>query len=201
METDGVATSITCRDGCPRVPPAMASRAAFSRAGSGSPAADGRGKPMAQYPAFSVAEPASDPCSRQTAPCPVCGFHECFCRPTFNAGQILSAETLNRTMGYLTAKRRLTNRSMFGWGVVCGLEVACAPCGSDSVSVSPGYALSPCGDDIVVCAADTVPVCKLIRDCRQQERRYVVCEPYQAGDDCMAGEEEWVLAIRYQEMP
>jgi len=48
------------------------------------------------------------------------------------------------------AKRRLTNRHMFGPGVVCGLEVDCDPCRPGWLKVSSGYALDCCGNDIVV---------------------------------------------------
>jgi hypothetical protein len=136
-------------------------------------------------------------CSPGPPPCPVCGGLECLCRPRWVAGQIVSEADLNRLDRYIIGKQRLHNRHLFGTGVVCGLIVHCHPCNTGSVTVSPGYALGPCGDDIVVCAQDTVDVCALIRCCKQRED--VECRPY--GDDrgCREVEEEWVLAIRYDE--
>uniref|UniRef100_UPI003F49A4DD hypothetical protein n=1 Tax=Cupriavidus necator TaxID=106590 RepID=UPI003F49A4DD len=127
---------------------------------------------------------------------------ECLCRPRFFAGQILTADDLNRLDGYIRGKHRLHNRQLHGWGVVNGLEVTCNPCG-DGVAVGCGYALSPCGDDIVVCEAVSVDVCELIRRCKDAEHKWQQCEPlrHPSPQNCDAGEEEWILAIRYAEAP
>src|SRR5690606_38336087 len=84
-----------------------------------------------------------DPCADPRPPCPVCAGRECLCRPRFFPGQLLSDDDLNRLQGYLIAKNRLHNRHLVGWGVACGLEVACNPCEPGSVIVRAGYALSP----------------------------------------------------------
>jgi hypothetical protein len=136
--------------------------------------------------------------------CPACGGLECLCRPRFFAGQLLSEEDLNRLDHYIVAKNRLHNRHLFGSGVVCGLEVICSTCdpaGSGNVVVKPGYALSPCGNDIVVCRNETVDICDLINRCRP--RRDDCIDPHGRRDDHddhrNDGDEEWVLAICYQE--
>jgi len=99
-------------------------------------------------------------------------------------------------------KNKLHNRYLFGWGVVCGLEVICSPC-AGQVTVTSGYALSPCGEDVVVCSNDTVNVCDLIQQCQVQQRQSWNCDPPSTGNT--GGDrgytEEWVLAIRYQERP
>jgi hypothetical protein len=129
--------------------------------------------------------------------CPACGGLECLCRPRWVAGQIVSEADLNRLDRYIIGKQRLHNRQLFGTGVVCGLVVHCHRCEPGLVTVSPGYALGPCGEDIVVCAPDTVDVCALVQRCR--ERETLECRPY--GDDrgCAEIDQEWVLAIRYEE--
>lgn len=144
---------------------------------------------------------ATSPSSSSTSagrclpPCPSCGGLECLCRPRFFAGQLLTDEDLRRLDGYIVGKNRLHNRALHGWGVACGLEVVCAPCG-DGVVVRPGYAISPCGDDIVVCENASVDVCALIDRCRERTRDE--CER-PVVDDCQADVEEWVLAICYDE--
>lgn len=163
-------------------------------------------------------KPACDP----RPVCPACGGLECLCRPRFFAGQLLTDEDLNRLDHYIVAKNRLHNRHLFGSGVVCGLEVVCSTCDPASdgtVVVKPGYALSPCGNDIVVCAQESVNVCDLIDACRprndecyQPARR----EPDRPGVAVGAaagvrgaaavgaadqGTEDWVLAICYAERP
>jgi hypothetical protein len=134
--------------------------------------------------------------------CLVCGQLECLCRPRFFAGQLLTEEDLNRLDHYIVQKHRLHNRYLHGWGVVCGLEVCCHPC-EGMVSVTSGYALSPCGEDIVVCQNDTVDVCALIARCRDLERPPLECEPPRpvGAAECQDVLEQWVLAIRFTERP
>jgi hypothetical protein len=134
--------------------------------------------------------------------CPACGGLECLCRPRFFAGQLLTEETLNDLERYIVEKNKLHNRYLHGWGVVCGLEVVCHPC-QDQVTVRAGYALSPCGDDIVVCRDAPVDVCALTQACRDWERRHPECDPPRPGgsEECRDVTEEWVLAICYDEKP
>ena len=136
------------------------------------------------------------------AVCPECGGLECLCRPRFFAGQLLTDEDLNLLDHYIVEKGKLRNRYLQGWGVVCGLEVVCNPC--NAVTVRAGYALGPCGEDIVVCHDQTVDVCSLIKKCRDTERRRRECEPFGAGaqgEDCKDVYEDWVLSVRYEEKP
>jgi hypothetical protein len=132
--------------------------------------------------------------------CPVCGGLECLCRPRFFAGQLLTEDDLNRLDRYIVDKNKLHNRYLHGWGVVCGLEVFCHPC-EGQVTVTSGYALSPCGDDIVLCADDVVNVCDLIQRCRERER--LDCEPPRpAGTaECQDVVEQWVLTVCFTEKP
>ena len=143
--------------------------------------------------------PYKTPCDQTMQKCPECGGLECLCRPRFFAGQLLTEQDLNRLDHYIVAKNKLHNRYLFGWGVVCGLEVVCHPC--NMVAVRPGYALSPCGEDIIVCRETTVDVCSLINACRKPQQD--PCAPIDAGqaDPCNDTIENWVLAIRYQETP
>ena len=122
------------------------------------------------------------------------------CRPRFFAGQLLTEEDLNRLDHYIVEKNKLHNRYLHGWGVVCGLEVFCHPC-EGQVTVTSGYALSPCGDDIVLCANDVVNVCDLIQRCRERER--LDCEPPRpaATAECQDVQEQWVLTVCFTEKP
>jgi len=138
------------------------------------------------------------PAGPSCQPCPECGGLECLCRPRFFAGQLLTEQDLNRLDQYIIAKNRLHNRYLVGHGVVCGLEVRCHPCGN-LVTVTPGYAINSCGDDIIVCSQDTVDICGLIKACTPSTQPD--CSPYKAAVDCPNLEQEWILAIRYQETP
>src|SRR5271165_6582732 len=138
------------------------------------------------------------PAGPSCQPCPDCGGLECLCRPRFFAGQLLTEQDLNRLENYILAKNRLHNRYLVGHGVVCGLEVTCSPC-ANTIGVSSGYAIDPCGNDIIVCSPDTVDICKLIAACTPSTA--VNCAPYKDTTRCKDLEQEWILAIRYQEVP
>jgi len=141
---------------------------------------------------------STDPCNPEPRACPSCGGLECLCRPRFFAGQLLTEENLNHLNSYIIKKNRLHNRYLYGSGVVCGLQVSCEPCDDRRVRVAEGYALSPCGNDIIVCEEDSVDICDLIKDCRGDEPRD--CRPYARPDrQCEGAEETWILAICYEE--
>ena len=130
-----------------------------------------------------------------------CGALEALCRPRWVAGMVLHESDLNRLDYYIGAKHRLHNRFVHGTGVVCGLEVSCHECGAGRVQVSCGYAIGPCGEDIVVGQPDSVDICALIRHCRSLERKNVECRPWGDDSGCRDVRETWVLAIRYDEAP
>jgi len=130
--------------------------------------------------------------------CADCGGLECVCRPRFFAGQLLTDDDLKRLDYYITAKNKLHNRYLIGWGVVCGLDVVCNAC-SGLVTVKSGYALSPCGEDIVVCADASVDVCSMIQKCSRKQPSN--CQPAQpaGADPCSSTTEQWILSIHYDE--
>lgn len=144
------------------------------------------------------ADACADPCPPA---CPACGGLQCLCRPRFFPGQLLTDETLNQLSRYVVEKNKLHNRYLQGWGVACGLEVSCDPCNPQQVVVSTGYALGPCGDDIVVCNDQAVNICELIDQCTPARQNS--CDPpyERAPQDCRAGTNSWVLAICYDERP
>jgi len=141
--------------------------------------------------------PYTTPCDAPQQPCPECGGLECLCRPRFFAGQLLTEDDLNLLNHYIIEKNKLHNRYLHGWGVVCGLEVVCDPC--SGVVVNPGYALSPCGEDIIVCKKQVVDVCSLIKACKKPRNNCDPLDAFTQNDNCLDTTEKWVLAIRYHE--
>ena len=83
-----------------------------------------------------------------------CGTLAPFERPRFFSGQLLTERELNGEQSYVVDKNRLHNRLLHGYGVVCGLRVSC--CDATHVTVEAGYALDPCGNDIVLAQSTTV---------------------------------------------
>ena len=150
------------------------------------------------YNASAVQTKSVQPCECSPQ-CPQCDGLMCVCRPRFFAGQLLTEVELNGVMTYIRDRNRQHNR-MLGTGVVCGLEVSCDPCGNGTVTVGAGHAISPCGEDIVVCSTAQVNVCDLVNLCRDRDQSSWDCQPYGLSQtDCAQLEEEWVLYIRYAE--
>jgi predicted flap endonuclease-1-like 5' DNA nuclease len=77
---------------------------------------------------------------------------ECLVQPRFFCGQLLTDQDLNALLEWTKGKTALS-RYRDGWGIACGLDVHCssAPGEEGFVSVTPGYALDCCGNDIIVC--------------------------------------------------
>jgi hypothetical protein len=134
--------------------------------------------------------------------CPVCIELNCLQRPRFFAGQLISETDLNGEINYVLAKQRLHNRFLHGVGTVCGLEVVCNSC-AGYVTVKPGYAISACGDDIIVCQEQAFNVMKAINDCCSSRKNKTACDPYQPAADpgCTGLEQRWCITIKYVETP
>jgi hypothetical protein len=133
--------------------------------------------------------------------CPACADLSCLERPRFFAGQLLTEAELNGEQAWVIAKNRLHNRYLHGPGVVCGLQVVCGDC-DGHVTVRSGYAIDPCGNDIVVCADTDFNVIQAIEDCCTASRsRRSDCDPYAKlwAERCTDVEETWCISIRYEE--
>lgn len=67
----------------------------------------------------------------------------------FFSRQLVAADDFTTDQDYYREKRRMHNRLLHGWGIVCGLEVKDPLPGAPLVvTICPGYALSPQGDEI-----------------------------------------------------
>jgi hypothetical protein len=123
---------------------------------------------------------------------------ECFERPRFFGGQLLTDKDLDAAQRYVIEKNRLHNRYLVGTGVVCGLAVRCDPCCDGSVIIEPGYAIDCCGNDIVVCQEASFN----ILDCfKQAETPYCDRELYEYKLQCDQESKKYCLAIFYDEEP
>lgn len=134
-------------------------------------------------------------CGCGSACAPLTGFE----RPRFFDGQLLTRAELGGEQSYVIDKNKLHNRYLHGWGVVCGLRVSC--CDATHVTVEPGYALDPCGNDIVLGQPQTVDLLALINACRSQTRPSAECNPFLSSPpmDCTGVDQTWCLTISYAE--
>ena len=89
------------------------------------------------------------PCQCCPEPTPSCEV-ECLERPLFTSGMVLADTDLTALVDWTRAHLAL-RRYRDGWGVVCGLDVRCDPDRAGWVLVDPGFAVSCCGEDIVIC--------------------------------------------------
>ena len=79
-------------------------------------------------------------------------------RPRFVAGQLLSAADLEQEQDYQRARHRRHNRLLHGTGVVHGFDVSIEAGdkgGKAVVAVSPGLAIDPYGEELVLCERTT----------------------------------------------
>lgn len=133
--------------------------------------------------------------------CAACGGLQTLCRPRFFAGQLLTDTDLGALTSYLVDKQRLHNRYLHGPGVVCGLQVECDGCGP-GVLVRPGYALDPCGNDIVLPETVSLDIAAMAKACTP-DLVAGDCDPprHPTATGCDDREQVWCLWVRYLEQP
>lgn len=84
-------------------------------------------------------------------------------RNRFFTGKLLSVDDLTQEQAYERTKHRRHNRLLHGVGIVRGLVVGLQPRpagGDPAIVVSPGVALDPNGEELVVCEPVTRDVCQ-----------------------------------------
>jgi hypothetical protein len=76
-------------------------------------------------------------------------------RPRYFTGELLTAADFQAEQDYVREKMRRHNRCLFGSGVVAGLGVTVDPDLAErdepTVTVSPGCAIDPYGEELIVC--------------------------------------------------
>src|SRR3546814_5355105 len=108
-----------------------------------------------KHPKHPKRDPRCPPCD----PPPLCEL-DCLVRPEFHCGQELTEDDLNALVRW-TDRRLARVRYRDGWGVVCGLDLCIDPHCPTRVTVSSGYAVDCCGDDLVLCDTGCID----LRDC------------------------------------
>jgi hypothetical protein len=133
--------------------------------------------------------------------CPVCLGLQLFSSPIYATGGVLTADDLSSEQSFVRAKMRLHNRHLHGWGTVCGLEVVCDDC-AGFVRVLPGYAIDPCGNDLVLVDSTPFNLAKAIADCRMTRPKLGACDPYVPPPDpgCADTETYWCVTLRFNEL-
>lgn len=86
-------------------------------------------------------------------------------RPVFFDRQSLTAEDLNCLVEYVRAERRRHNRTVVGWGVTGGLEVAADEAEPWTLRIGRGHAIARSGTEIELLRADSFDICEAVRTC------------------------------------
>ncbi len=107
--------------------------------------------------------------------------------------QLLSADDMRVEQEYFREKLRRHNRFLHGWGVVSGLLVVVdAKSGPLALSICPGYALGPCGDEIYVSEPASFDLLPTVQRLAQPS-----CAHPEAPGALESG--SWAIEIRYAE--
>jgi hypothetical protein len=97
-----------------------------------------------------------------TSGCEVACETTTVCRPRYFPRQIITPDELTLEQDYFRARLRWHNLLLHGWGVVCGAKVCLKPKEGGNghvpwqVVVDRGYAIGPCGDEIILDCPRTV---------------------------------------------
>lgn len=107
----------------------------------------------------------SEPCPEpECGPTQTCCDLECFQRPRYFCGHLLTDGDLSLEQRYVIEKHKLYHRSLHGHGVVCGLRLTCYPRCDGQILIDEGYAIDDCGNDLVVCEPQPFDVIGRLRD-------------------------------------
>jgi hypothetical protein len=93
-------------------------------------------------------------------------------RPRYSPGLILEDSDLTAAVDYTRELNRLMFRSLFGCGVICGLDVSVKVDCDLVVTVSPGLALDGCGDPLQLTGRAAINLGKragVLVDCGSQD--------------------------------
>lgn len=123
-----------------------------------------------------------------------CGYSH-FKRVRYFHGMLLTDRDFREEQIYHLEKRRLLNRMLHGWGVVCGLGIDWTP-GKKSLIIKPGLALDCHGNEIFVCEPYQIDVSALLCTSKTPSRTADPCEEPPAPTP----PNEYYLAVCYQEM-
>lgn len=108
-------------------------------------------------------------------------------------GEILDKNIFIAEQKYHNDKRKLLNKMLHGWGVVCGLKVKATNPPSSNIIVEPGLALDCHGNEILVCEEQTVDLSS--KTCIQKIETNPCLEESSASNDTAL-----YVVIKYQEI-
>lgn len=113
--------------------------------------------------------------------CGICDIPH-FERNNYFYGKLLTEQDFLAEQCYFNEKRRLINRMILGWGIVCGLDVVRHEKDKTKILVKPGLAIDCCGREISVCEEQEVLLAPSESECEKEsseknggEKEFIVC--------------------------
>lgn len=124
-----------------------------------------------------------------------------FKRVHFFHGMLLTEKDFKDEQKYHMKKRKLINRMLHGWGVVCGLKITPENVESSKIIIQPGLALDCAGNEILVCEPYELDVVKIIGSCFTSKQEQADQKINQFEGEIPYKKNKWYVVIRYKEIP
>lgn len=134
--------------------------------------------------------------SKETGKNKHCDFNS-FKRARYFHGMLMTDRDFREEQIYHNEKRKLMNRMLHGWGVVCGFDIQWEA-GKPALTVKPGMALDCHGNEILVCDPVDIDLSSLPCSAKTPPRGTV---EYCLQQDAKQEPAVYYIGIRYHEVP
>lgn len=134
--------------------------------------------------------------SKETGKNKHCDYNS-FKRARYFHGMLMTDRDFREEQIYHNEKRKLVNRMLHGWGVVCGFDIEWAA-GKPALTIKPGMALDCHGNEILVCDPVDIDLSSLPCSAKTPPRGTV---EYCLQQDAKQEPTVYYIGIRYHEVP
>jgi len=129
-----------------------------------------------------------------------CDFND-FKRVRYFHGMLMGDRDFREEQVYHIEKRKMLNKMLHGWGVVCGLGLSTVDCKSSTISIGKGLALDCNGNEIFVNAPYELDVAEAIKSCSASKKQMTAEETCLQQGQPVAEFDTWYVVIKYREVP
>jgi hypothetical protein len=122
-------------------------------------------------------------------------------RTRYFHGMLMTERDFREEQIYHNEKRRLLNRMLHGWGVVCGLKIKPTTPKSSKIIIETGLAIDCKGNEIFVCEKLELDVALMIKAlCNVSKKKLTPEEKCAQMDEDPSVENKWYVVIKYKEV-
>ncbi|MCP4214999.1 MAG: hypothetical protein GY765_10090 [bacterium] len=129
-----------------------------------------------------------------------CDFNS-FKRARYFHGMLMSERDFEDEQKYHIEKRKLLNKMLHGWGVVCGLGLGIEKCKSSTLVIDKGMALDCNGNEILVNTPYELDVEAAIQSSITAGEPLTAEKKCEKGDLPQTGPDRWYVVVKYREVP